>query len=93
MDCLGGMFTADLTNSPIRRQAPGEESDGSRGRVFDGILCDPPYGVREGLRVLGVRDPEKSPWVIPKGIEMYRSVATMLAKRESLHVRDEEGGN
>lgn len=74
--CLGGVFTADLTNSPIRRiplSKPGStESDGVKGRIFDGIVCDPPYGVREGLRVLGVRDPEKCPWVIPKGIEMYK---------------------
>ncbi|KAK0715906.1 S-adenosyl-L-methionine-dependent methyltransferase [Lasiosphaeris hirsuta] len=69
---LGGTFTADLTNSPIRRNALTGHGDGVKGRLFDGIVCDPPYGVREGLRVLGVRDPEKSPWVIPKGIEMYK---------------------
>ncbi|KAK0722039.1 S-adenosyl-L-methionine-dependent methyltransferase [Lasiosphaeria miniovina] len=69
---LGGVFTADLTNSPIRKMPLGTSGDGVRGRLFDGIICDPPYGVREGLRVLGVRDPEKSPWVIPKGIEMYK---------------------
>jgi len=38
-------FIADLTNTPLR---------GSR--LFDGIVCDPPYGVREGLKVLGSRD-------------------------------------
>ncbi|KAJ4300161.1 hypothetical protein N0V88_002830 [Collariella sp. IMI 366227] len=43
------------------------------GRLFDGIVCDPPYGVREGLRVLGVRDPEKSPWVLTKGKELYKN--------------------
>lgn len=69
---LGGMFTADLTNSPIRRAPLRYDGDGVRGRIFDAIVCDPPYGVREGLRVLGVRDPEKSPWVIPKGKEMYK---------------------
>ena len=37
-------FIADLTHSPLRS-----------GRYLDGILCDPPYGVREGLRVLGLR--------------------------------------
>lgn len=26
---------------------------------FDAVLCDPPYGVREGLRVLGSKDPER----------------------------------
>jgi tRNA (guanine10-N2)-methyltransferase len=35
-------FTADLTNSPVRR-----------ARWLDGIVCDPPYGVREGCKVLG----------------------------------------
>ncbi|KAL2262959.1 hypothetical protein VTK26DRAFT_8816 [Humicola hyalothermophila] len=69
---LGGMFTADLTNTPIRRAPLRYDGDGVTGRLFDGIVCDPPYGVREGLRVLGVRDPEKSPWVIPKGKVMYK---------------------
>lgn len=54
---LGDVFAADITNSPIRIGR----------RLWDGIVCDPPYGVREGLRVLGVRDPEKTPWVIEKG--------------------------
>jgi tRNA (guanine10-N2)-methyltransferase len=35
-------FVSDLTNTPLRIS-----------RCFDGIVCDPPYGVREGLRVLG----------------------------------------
>ncbi len=35
-------FVSDLTNSPLRR-----------ARCLDGIVCDPPYGVREGLKVLG----------------------------------------
>lgn len=38
-------FVSDLTNSPLRRQ-----------QILDGILCDPPYGVREGLKVLGTKD-------------------------------------
>lgn len=38
---LGG-FVADVTNSPLRQK-----------RDLDGIVCDPPYGVREGLKVLG----------------------------------------
>ncbi|KAJ4143500.1 hypothetical protein NW765_000647 [Fusarium oxysporum] len=55
--CLGDVFSADLTNTPIRRHL----------RTWDGIVCDPPYGVREGLRVLGLRDPEKTPWLIEQG--------------------------
>ncbi|KAK5690891.1 hypothetical protein LTR97_012054 [Elasticomyces elasticus] len=38
---LGGLV-ADVTNSPIREE-----------RILQGIVCDPPYGVREGLKVLG----------------------------------------
>ncbi|KAL8929878.1 MAG: hypothetical protein Q9208_001022 [Pyrenodesmia sp. 3 TL-2023] len=39
-------FLADLTNSPLR----------GTSRLLDGIICDPPYGVREGLKVLGSKD-------------------------------------
>ncbi|KAI9731667.1 MAG: hypothetical protein M1818_007797 [Claussenomyces sp. TS43310] len=46
--CFGDSFVADLTNTPVRAT-----------RLFDGIVCDPPYGVREGLKVLGNRDPTK----------------------------------
>lgn len=45
---FGDSFVADLTNTPLRA-----------ARLFDGIVCDPPYGVREGLKVLGSRDPLK----------------------------------
>ena len=38
---MGG-FIADLTNTPVRH-----------GRLLDLVVCDPPYGVREGLKVLG----------------------------------------
>ncbi|CRK26339.1 hypothetical protein BN1708_014487 [Verticillium longisporum] len=53
---VGEFFTADLTNTPLVRR-----------RWMDGIVCDPPYGVREGLKVLGCRDPEKTPNVIVAG--------------------------
>jgi tRNA (guanine10-N2)-methyltransferase len=69
---LGDVFTADLTNSPVRRAALREHltedrllSSDSR-RIFDGIICDPPYGVREGLRVLGIRNEERRPWMMEK---------------------------
>lgn len=39
-------FAADLTNSPLR----------TNSRWLDGIVCDPPYGIREGLKVLGMKD-------------------------------------
>lgn len=38
-------FVSDLTHCPLRTE-----------RFLDGIICDPPYGVREGLKVLGTRD-------------------------------------
>ncbi|KAL2810466.1 hypothetical protein BJX63DRAFT_423057 [Aspergillus granulosus] len=38
-------FTSDITNTPLLDRP-----------FLDGIVCDPPYGVREGLRVLGARD-------------------------------------
>ena len=38
-------FISDLTHCPLRTD-----------RLLDGIICDPPYGVREGLKVLGSRD-------------------------------------
>ena len=55
--CLGDVFASDLTHTPIRKHR----------RTWDGIVCDPPYGVREGLRVLGCRDPENMPWLIEAG--------------------------
>jgi len=53
-------FISDLTNSPIRA-----------GRMFDGIICDPPYGIREGLKVLGTRDGKKIEPVIVDGIPTH----------------------
>jgi len=38
-------FISDLVNTPLRIT-----------RFLDGIVCDPPYGVREGLRTLGRKD-------------------------------------
>lgn len=42
---FGDCITSDLTNTPFRPDA----------RWIDGIVCDPPYGIREGLKVLGRR--------------------------------------
>lgn len=53
MPQFGDSFVADLTNTPLRA-----------ARLFDGILCDPPYGVREGLKVLGSRDPTKGKEIV-----------------------------
>ena len=50
---FGDCFTSDLTNTPFRTLLT---AGGSRdGRWLDGIICDPPYGVREGLKVLGTK--------------------------------------
>ncbi|KAI0914972.1 S-adenosyl-L-methionine-dependent methyltransferase [Ustulina deusta] len=67
---LGGVFVSDLTNTPVRR-----------ARILDGILCDPPYGVREGLKVLGCRDPEKDVRSIERGKLMYRDPTFIPPKK------------
>lgn len=48
---LGG-FVSDLTNTPLRILP--RDNDFRKG-YLDGIVCDPPYGIREGLKVLGSR--------------------------------------
>lgn len=72
LDRLGDVFTSDLTNSPLRRLSYGLAGQGGKARLFDGIVCDPPYGVREGLVVLGCRDPETRPWVVEAGHERLK---------------------
>ncbi|KAK6201112.1 S-adenosyl-L-methionine-dependent methyltransferase [Scheffersomyces amazonensis] len=42
-------MTMDFTNNALRTDF-----------VIDTIVCDPPYGVREGLRVCGAKNPEKA---------------------------------
>ncbi|RYP47310.1 hypothetical protein DL768_006612 [Monosporascus sp. mg162] len=59
---IGDIFVCDLTNSPVRR-----------ARILDGIVCDPPYGVREGLRVLGCKDVEKFANLVEKGKRTYKN--------------------
>lgn len=62
---FGDVLIADLTNTPLRR-------GGGSSRWIDGIVCDPPYGVREGPRVLGCRNPTKTPWVVETGRQRYK---------------------
>ncbi|ETI22183.1 hypothetical protein G647_06256 [Cladophialophora carrionii CBS 160.54] len=50
---FGDCMTSDLTNTPFRTSRTGAGS--GDGRWLDGIICDPPYGVREGLKVLGTK--------------------------------------
>lgn len=47
-----GSFVSDLTNTPLRILP--DDGDYTKG-YLDGIVCDPPYGIREGLKVLGSR--------------------------------------
>ncbi|KAL1587022.1 hypothetical protein WHR41_04141 [Cladosporium halotolerans] len=57
---LGGV-TADLTNSPI-----------CSGRFLDAIVCDPPYGVREGLKVLGhVKEKLQQEVILSNGVPAH----------------------
>lgn len=54
-------FISDLTNTPVRTT-----------QFLDGIICDPPYGVREGLKVLGSKDGKKKEPVLLNGVPSYR---------------------
>lgn len=45
---FGDCVTSDLTNTPLRIGR-------GKKRWLDAVICDPPYGVREGLKVLGRR--------------------------------------
>ncbi|KMQ46035.1 putative RNA methylase domain [Trichophyton rubrum] len=64
-------FTSDLTNTPLRST-----------RIFDGIICDPPYGVREGLRVLGHKDDSrKGELMMFQGVPSYKRENYIFPKR------------
>lgn len=58
------LFTSDLTNTPLRNAG-----------ILDGITCDPPYGVREGLRVLGTRDGVLKEPVYIDGVAAHRYIS------------------
>ncbi|BDD58459.1 hypothetical protein MPDQ_003412 [Monascus purpureus] len=53
-------FSSDLTHTPLRDF-----------QFLDGIICDPPYGVREGLRVLGTRDGRAKEPVLIDGVPAH----------------------
>ena len=57
-------FISDLTHSPLRD-----------GRWLDGIVGDPPYGVREGLKVLGTKDGSGKEAVFINGEAAHLSVS------------------
>jgi len=87
---LGGRwvdgFVGDVTFSPVRG-ADGVGGDGKeggawrRGGWLDGIVCDPPYGVREGLKVLGSRDGSGKEVVLIDGemAHLYVTISSMLS--------------
>lgn len=78
---FGDVFSGDLTCSPLRRVAFGQAGKGGKRRLFDGVVCDPPYGVREGLRVLGCRNPEGTPWVVEAGHARYKDPTFIPPKK------------
>ena len=53
-------FVSDLTNTPMQAR-----------RFLDAIICDPPYGVREGLKVLGMRNGNPTEPVYIDGVASY----------------------
>jgi tRNA (guanine10-N2)-methyltransferase len=53
----GDCFISDIVNTPLRLTSHGK-LDGSEDGWIDVIISDPPYGVREGLQVLGTRRPK-----------------------------------
>ncbi|KIV88945.1 hypothetical protein PV10_08571 [Exophiala mesophila] len=57
---FGDCITSDLTNTPLRINQ-GTKENNKDDRWLDGIVSDPPYGVREGLKVLGLRRPNPQP--------------------------------
>lgn len=61
-------FTSDLTNTPVRNC-----------QFLDGIVCDPPYGVREGLRVLGSRDGVPKEYLMIDGVPSYAYAVPSLS--------------
>lgn len=53
-------FTSDLNHTPLRQ-----------ARVLDGIICDPPYGVREGPKTLGYREGKEAKLVMIDGVPAH----------------------
>ena len=53
-------FIADLTHSPLRPR-----------KLFDGIICDPPYGIREGPKVLGDKHGKEVELILIDGVPAH----------------------
>lgn len=73
---LGG-FAADVTNTPLAAR-----------RILDVVVCDPPYGVREGLKVLGhVKERLQSEIFLADGTSAYLQPGYVPPKRPYSFVR------
>lgn len=53
-------FIADITHTPLKQR-----------QWLDGIVCDPPYGLREGPKVLGTREGKQIDAVMIDGIPAH----------------------
>lgn len=75
-DYFGDCVISDLTNTPLRTCTTITST-----RWLDGIICDPPYGVREGLKVLGKR-------AAPAGKEFLYDTARTTTDTEGAYLID-----
>ena len=79
---LGDCMISDLTNTPLRASTNGSSM---AERWLDGILCDPPYGIREGLKVLGTRNSKveaaKTGLNMIDGVPAYKREGYLAPKR------------
>ena len=66
-------FSSDLTHTPLRDC-----------QFLDGIICDPPYGVREGLKVLGTRDGRGKEPVLIDGVPAHMCVFLRMTRADHL---------
>ena len=70
---LLGLFTMDFTHNSLRSSL-----------TIDAIICDPPYGIREGIKVLGCKNgqPEKSQFAMKDGQLAYLADDYIAAKKQ-----------
>lgn len=71
-ECYWDSFVADLTHMPLRKC-----------QLFDGIICDPPYGVREGPKTLGSRHKEIVEAVMVNGRPAHLYVRDPAVRHEA----------
>lgn len=78
-DFFGDCIISDLTNTPLRSTT--SVASIQQSRWLDGIISDPPYGVREGLKVLGKRTP-------PAGKQFLTDTARTTMDEEGAYLID-----